>query len=134
MDAGGDLRAKDASDRLDRFLIHAREFVITEAPGLVVALLISIVYFVMSEQGVTVRCSPLAGALTILLSYFIARRFARPMSAAVASAAFALTGSLAMYATIIPTYSHVFEAFSLALVVWTALRASERPGAPGRWL
>jgi hypothetical protein len=82
----------------------------------------------------TLYLGPIVGALVTFLSYRMARRIASDGPAALAAALLCLGGQLPPFAASVPAASHVYAAFSLALVGLTTLRASERPEAIGRWI
>lgn len=77
---------------------------------------------------------PLAGAVTLYVCYRAARRFAGDGTAAMATAMLGLGGSMLAYATEFASYSHVYIALCVAVVVCLAFRAWERPEAIGRWV
>lgn len=82
----------------------------------------------------TLALGPVAGALAIWLSYRAARRFADDGPAALAAIAFALGSSLYAYATVLPSYSHVYATLATSVFVVVALRAGEKPQSLWRWL
>lgn len=84
--------------------------------------------------ALTLALGPLLGAATIALSYRAARRFASDGEAATAASILAVGGAIPAYAAIMPSYSHVYAAFAVSLLLWTALRAGERPERWGRWV
>jgi hypothetical protein len=66
------------------------------------------------------------GGLAIGLSYLAARRFARQSIALFAALLFAVASNLPTYAALLPSSSHVYEAFCAALLLWLAGRAHDR--------
>ena len=73
------------------------------------------------------------GALTIGLMYRIGRRYADDGPAALAAGLLGFASSLPAYAAIMPSYSHVHDAFWAGVTVLSAQRASERPRSIPRW-
>ncbi len=73
--------------------------------------------------------SPIIGALTVFLSYLVARRFASDGAAALAAGLVAVAGTNLAYAGFMVSYSHVYASFAVALLFWTSLRAEEKPTA-----
>lgn len=78
--------------------------------------------------------APVLGALAIWFGYRAARRFANDGPAALAAVAFALGSSLYAYATVLPSYSHVYATLATSALVLVALRAGEAPMSLGRWV
>jgi Dolichyl-phosphate-mannose-protein mannosyltransferase len=74
------------------------------------------------------------GALTVAFTYRCARRVTSDGVAALAAALFAWGSSLPGYATIWPHYGHVYEAFSVSVVLLLSVRAAEQPESMVRWL
>jgi hypothetical protein len=62
----------------------------------------------------TLGVGPLLGALTILMMARLARRHASDGAAALAAGLLGLCTTLAAYAAVMPSYSHVHDAFSLS--------------------
>jgi len=81
----------------------------------------------------TLCVAPVMGALTLLIAYLLARRFAEDGPAALATALVGFGAPIAAYATMWPSYSHVYDAFSCALLLLLSVRASERPDSWPRW-
>ncbi len=82
----------------------------------------------------TLAVGPFLGALTVFLGYCVARRFTRDGSAALAAAFFGFASMLTIYASVMPSYTHVYEAASAAIVLLLSVRAAERPESSWRWL
>lgn len=82
----------------------------------------------------TLALGPAAGALAIWLSYRAARRFAGDAPAALAAIAFGLGSSLYAYATVLPSYSHVYATLATSALLLVTLRAGERPASLFRWI
>lgn len=78
--------------------------------------------------------APVAGALVVLLGGLIARRFASERQCALAMLAVAFGTTLTHFATLVPSYSHVWAALGVALALWTWVRARERPSTALPWL
>ena len=53
--------------------------------------------------------------------------------AALAAAAFGLASPLAAYATVLPSFSHVYATFTVAALAILSVRAAEAPERAGRW-
>ncbi len=81
----------------------------------------------------TFLVGPLLGALTLWLVYRIGRRWLDDGPAALSAALLGAGTPLFAYASVTPTYSHVYDAFWAAAAVLAALRAAERAESPGRW-
>jgi 4-amino-4-deoxy-L-arabinose transferase-like glycosyltransferase len=81
----------------------------------------------------TLGVGPLLGALAIWLMYRVARRHADDGPAALAAGLLGLCTTLPAYAAMVASYSHVHDTFWAAVTMITAVRASERPRAVGRW-
>lgn len=82
----------------------------------------------------TLVLAPVLGALAIWLSYRAARRFANDGPAALAAVAFALGSSLYAYATVLPSYSHVYATLATSALLLVTLRAGEAPTSLIRWM
>jgi hypothetical protein len=78
--------------------------------------------------------SPLAGALTALFSYLVARRFFSDGVAGVATGLIVIAGPTFLFSTMLASYSHVYDALCVALLVWLSLRALDQPERRARWL
>jgi hypothetical protein len=87
-----------------------------------------------SYMGFVLGFGPLVGALALYLAYRAARRFARDGAAAAAIVLLGLASPLAAYASVFPSYVHVYSAAAVAAMALTTLRAWERPEAIGRWV
>ena len=83
--------------------------------------------------GITLFTTVILGALTMYLAYRVARRFVSDGVAAFAIGIFGIGSSIAAYATVYTSYTHVYEAFAAALLTLLAVRASERPRLWRRW-
>jgi hypothetical protein len=81
----------------------------------------------------TLAVGPVCGAFAVWLSYRLARRVADDASAAIAAGLFAFAGTIAFYATILPSYSHVYQALCTALLLVASIRADEDPQRWSRW-
>lgn len=75
----------------------------------------------------------LLGAVSLYLSYRLARRFVGDGAAATAAALFGWAGLLAAYSGLWPSYSHVYATFGVVLVAILSLRAAEKPESWARW-
>lgn len=64
------------------------------------------------------------GALAIGLAYLTASRFTSRPVAAAAALLFAVASGLPHYATLFPSFSHVYGCFACALLVWASVRAT----------
>lgn len=65
------------------------------------------------------------GALAVGLAYLVACRFASRRHAVFVALLFAVGSSLPHYATLWVSFSHVYECFACALLLWLSVRASE---------
>jgi hypothetical protein len=74
------------------------------------------------------------GAVTCALTFLSATRFASRGASFWAALAVAFCTTLVCYSTTLWFYSHASAAFAVALVLWLALRARERPRSVARWL
>ncbi|MBI5535401.1 MAG: glycosyltransferase family 39 protein [Deltaproteobacteria bacterium] len=74
------------------------------------------------------------GALTFFLCYRIARRWANDGTATLACALQMWAGTFAAYSSVLPVYSHLFQALAIALLVLTSIQASEKPERIARWI
>jgi hypothetical protein len=83
--------------------------------------------------GLTILTGPLLAATTVLLSYFIARRFVKSGLALVVALIFAFSSPLFPYATSVAHYSHVYLTFAVAALVHATLWAADAPRAKVRW-
>jgi hypothetical protein len=81
----------------------------------------------------TYAIGPLLGALTVWLLYRIGRRHAGDGAAALSAALLGLCTPLVQYASIVPSYSHTYDAFWAAVAILAAVRAAERPESLLRW-
>ena len=78
--------------------------------------------------------APILGAVSVWLFYRIARRVSpRDGPAALSAALFGLASSLLAYASVLPSYSHVYATFAVTCLVVATLRAWEAGLSPGRW-
>ena len=84
--------------------------------------------------ALTLALAPLLGTASIALGYRAARRFASDGEAALAAAFVAVGGSIAAYATMLASYSHIYATFATALLVWASVRAGERGDLLRRWV
>jgi hypothetical protein len=75
----------------------------------------------------------LLGALTVWLLYRIGRRHAGDGAAALSAALLVLCTPLVQYASIVPSYSHAYDAFWATVAILAAVRAAERPDSLSRW-
>lgn len=69
--------------------------------------------------------SVIVGAITTWLMYLVARRFADDGAAALATALVGVAGTNLAYAGWMVSYSHIYAAFAIALLLWATLRADE---------
>lgn len=83
--------------------------------------------------ALTLALGPLLGTASVAFGYRAARRFVSDGEAALAAAFVALGGSVAAYSAILPSYSHVYAAFTVALLLWTTVRVDERSDLLHRW-
>ncbi len=77
--------------------------------------------------------SPLAGAALALLSYRLARRWFSDGVAALATALVCLAGPAFRFSALLPSYSHIYDALAIALVVSSSWWAADCPARSGRW-
>ncbi|MGH7327397.1 MAG: glycosyltransferase family 39 protein [Polyangiaceae bacterium] len=77
--------------------------------------------------------SVILGAITTWLMYLVARRFAGDGAAAAATGLVGVAGTNLAYAGWMVSYSHIYAAFAVALLLWATLRADEEDTL-ARWL
>ncbi|MDB4946413.1 MAG: hypothetical protein JWP97_5947 [Labilithrix sp.] len=82
----------------------------------------------------TGTCSILVTTLTVLIAYRVARRWYAEGPSAIALLVMGLASPLNIMGTLSWYYSHVWGALAVAIVLLCAVRASERPESPWRWL
>jgi hypothetical protein len=81
----------------------------------------------------TISMGVALGALTVWIMYRIGRRWAGDGPAALAAGLLGMGSQLPAYASIMPSYSHVHDAFWASLTALAAIRAAERPRSIARW-
>jgi hypothetical protein len=77
--------------------------------------------------------SPLAGALSVLFCYLIARRWFSDGVAGVAAGLIGIAGPLFLFSAMLTSYSHVYDTLCVSLTIWLSLRALDQPGSRARW-
>lgn len=77
--------------------------------------------------------SVIVGAITTWLMYLVARRFAGDGAAAAATGLVGVAGTNLAYAGWMVSYSHIYAAFAVALLLWATVRADEKDTL-ARWI
>lgn len=82
----------------------------------------------------TLVLAPLAGLATLWIGYRVGRRFASLRAALAATIVVGLGSTLGHFASLVPSYSHVWTALGAAVAMLAWIRATERPESTVRWL